>query len=192
MPNRNLILRSKTIDDEANLDQNTHIEMVIKILSKDFGGFKATYNLGNNNLTLTQLIKELQSYELILNGSQQIQKVEANLTVASSSKGKGKHAKRNNGKSSGPQKVEKKRTNRPKDLSKPKCFFCNKKGHFKANCKEWNDYLTNKEKFMVLFCIIVLLFLVDVISVYFPQDLTSKGIFGNTKMVAPIDAPNTD
>ncbi|KAA3461925.1 Retrovirus-related Pol polyprotein from transposon TNT 1-94 [Gossypium australe] len=65
---------AEAADNEANLDQNTQIEMVFKRLSKDFASFQAVYNLGNKNLALTQLMKELQSYELILNGSQLIQK----------------------------------------------------------------------------------------------------------------------
>ncbi|KAH1083091.1 hypothetical protein J1N35_022852 [Gossypium stocksii] len=52
----------RAMDNEANLDQNTKIEMVFKSLSKDFIGFQAAYNLGNKNLMLTQLMKELQSY----------------------------------------------------------------------------------------------------------------------------------
>ncbi|KAH1056411.1 hypothetical protein J1N35_034476, partial [Gossypium stocksii] len=52
------------------------------------------------------------------------------------------HAKRNKAKSSGSPKVETKITRKPKDLSKSKCFFYNKKRHFKANCKEWKDYLS--------------------------------------------------
>ncbi|KAH1072942.1 hypothetical protein J1N35_025270, partial [Gossypium stocksii] len=123
-------------DNDANLDQNTQIKMVFKSLSKGFAGFWATYNLGNKNLTLTQLMKELQSYELMLNNGQLVRKVEANIIVISSSKGKGKRTKKDKAKVSGPPKVERKITKKPKDLSKSKCFFYNKKGHFKANCKE--------------------------------------------------------
>lgn len=103
--------------------------MVFKSLSKDFASFKvATYNIGNKNLKFTKLMNELQSYELMLNGSQQARKEETNLAVASSSKGKGKHAKRNKAKSSGPPKMGRKRTKKPKDLSKSKCFSATTKG----------------------------------------------------------------
>ncbi|KAH1097820.1 hypothetical protein J1N35_014741 [Gossypium stocksii] len=58
------------MDNEVNLDQNTKIEMVFKSLSKDFAGlYFVTCNLGNKNLTLIQLMKELQSYELMLIGA---------------------------------------------------------------------------------------------------------------------------
>ncbi|MBA0729377.1 hypothetical protein Golax_020341, partial [Gossypium laxum] len=52
----------------AEVDVNTQIEIVLKSLTKEFAGFRAAYNLGNKKLTLTQLMKELQSYELMLNG----------------------------------------------------------------------------------------------------------------------------
>ncbi|MBA0849414.1 hypothetical protein Goshw_015702 [Gossypium schwendimanii] len=47
---------------------NTDIEIVFKFLTKEFVGFRVAYSLGNKALTLTQLMKELQSYELMLNG----------------------------------------------------------------------------------------------------------------------------
>ncbi|KAH1073181.1 hypothetical protein J1N35_025509 [Gossypium stocksii] len=69
---------------------------------------------------------------------------------------KGNHAKRNKAKSSGPLKVERKRTKKPKYESKSKCIFCNKKEHFKANNKEWKDYPATKgkcmERFMLEIC----------------------------------------
>ncbi|XP_016700095.1 uncharacterized protein [Gossypium hirsutum] len=67
-------------NNEANLDPNTQIEMVFKSLSKDFVGFWAVYILGNKNLMLTQLMKELQSYELMLSIGQPIRRVEANIS----------------------------------------------------------------------------------------------------------------
>ncbi|KAK5793685.1 hypothetical protein PVK06_034838 [Gossypium arboreum] len=127
--------------------------MVFKSLSKDFSGFWATYTLDNRNLTLTQLIRELQCYDLMLNGGQPIRRAEANIVVASSLKGKGKHAKKGNAKVSRPPQVERKRTKKPKGLYKSKCFFYSKKGHFKGNCKEWKEYLDIKGKCMKLFMI---------------------------------------
>ncbi|KAH1097158.1 hypothetical protein J1N35_014079, partial [Gossypium stocksii] len=54
-------------DNGAELDLNTLMEIVFKSLTKEFVGFRVVYNLENKALTLTQLVKELQSYELILN-----------------------------------------------------------------------------------------------------------------------------
>ncbi|KAH1030721.1 hypothetical protein J1N35_042895 [Gossypium stocksii] len=102
--------------------------MVFKRLSKNFDGFQAAYKLGNNTLTLIQLIKELQSYKLMLNGR------------------KGKHAKKDKTKVSRRLQVERKRTKKPKDLSKSRCFFYSKKEHYKANYKEWKEYLAIKLK----------------------------------------------
>ncbi|KAH1046553.1 hypothetical protein J1N35_037337, partial [Gossypium stocksii] len=51
----------------------------------------AAYNLRNKNLMLAQLIKELQSCELMLNGGESAHKAEAKLVVAFSLKGKQKH-----------------------------------------------------------------------------------------------------
>ncbi|MBA0760092.1 hypothetical protein Gotri_022873, partial [Gossypium trilobum] len=60
-------------DNEAKLDVNTHIEIVFKFLTKEFASFRVAYNLGNKAFILTQLMKELQSYELMLNGGKLIQ-----------------------------------------------------------------------------------------------------------------------
>ncbi|KAH1056459.1 hypothetical protein J1N35_034524 [Gossypium stocksii] len=76
----------KAEENRTELDVNTQIEMVFKSLTKGLSCFRSIYNLGNNAFTLTQFMKELQSYELILNGRKPIQeKLEANLAVGSSS-----------------------------------------------------------------------------------------------------------
>ncbi|KAH1038008.1 hypothetical protein J1N35_039751 [Gossypium stocksii] len=49
--------------------------------------------------------------------------------------------------------MERKRTQKPKDLSNSKCFFYNKKGHFKVSYKDSKDYLVTKGKCMKLFMI---------------------------------------
>ncbi|MBA0759627.1 hypothetical protein Gotri_022481, partial [Gossypium trilobum] len=59
----------ETEDNRVELDVNTQIEIVFKSLTNELVGFRAAYNLGNKALTLNQLMKELQSYELMLNGS---------------------------------------------------------------------------------------------------------------------------
>ncbi|KAK5785819.1 hypothetical protein PVK06_040438 [Gossypium arboreum] len=79
-------------DNGVELDVNTQIEIVFKSLTKEFGGFRTAYNLGNNALTLTQLMMKLQSYELILNGGKHVQEKHGeNLAMGPlSSKGKQK------------------------------------------------------------------------------------------------------
>ena len=53
---------AEATENDAELDYSTQIKMVFKTLSKDFMGFKATYNLATNELGLTEIIKQLQSY----------------------------------------------------------------------------------------------------------------------------------
>ncbi|XP_016747426.1 uncharacterized protein [Gossypium hirsutum] len=73
-------------DNEAELGMNTQIEIVFKSLTNEFVGFRAAYNLRKKMLTLTQLMNELQSYELMLNGGKLVQeKPETNLAVSPSS-----------------------------------------------------------------------------------------------------------
>ncbi|MBA0791980.1 hypothetical protein Gohar_016517, partial [Gossypium harknessii] len=97
----------------------------------------AAYNLGKKALTLTQLMKELQSYELMLNYGQ-------------SGKQKNKGKKKST-KSSVPPRVDRKNANKSKDPKKIKCFFCKRKWHFKSNCNEYLEYLAEKGKGMELF-----------------------------------------
>ncbi|MBA0709267.1 hypothetical protein Golax_024309 [Gossypium laxum] len=59
-------------DNGAQLDVKTQIKIGFKSLTKKFDGFIVTYNLGNKALALTQLMKELQSYEFMLNGGKPI------------------------------------------------------------------------------------------------------------------------
>lgn len=46
-------------DNRAKLDANTQIEIMFKILFKDFVGFKVAHNLGNKQLNLAQQMREL-------------------------------------------------------------------------------------------------------------------------------------
>ncbi|KAH1122564.1 hypothetical protein J1N35_005724 [Gossypium stocksii] len=101
---------AKANDNEVKLDLNTHIEIMFKSLTYEFTSFRATFNLGNKALTLTQLIKELQSYELMLNGGKQKAKAKKKLS-----------------KSSVPPHVDKKKTKKLKDPKKIKYFFYNRK-----------------------------------------------------------------
>ena len=81
-------------------------------------------------------MKELQSYEFMLNGCKSIQeKPEANLTVdplSSKGKPKGKEKKKLT-KSSVPPCVDRKKAKKSKDPKKIICFFCNRKGHIRSN-----------------------------------------------------------
>ncbi|KAK5819216.1 uncharacterized protein LOC108476331 [Gossypium arboreum] len=120
-------------NNEVELDVNTQNKIVFKSLTKEFPGFKVTYNLGNKTLTLTQLMKELKFFELMLNDGKLVQeKLEANLVMGpSSSKRKQKaKGKKKPTKSSVPPHVDRKKTKKLKDPKKNDCFFYNRKGHF--------------------------------------------------------------
>ncbi|KAH1064322.1 hypothetical protein J1N35_029309 [Gossypium stocksii] len=82
----------------------------------------------------------------MLNDNQLVRKEKANLVVTSSSKGKGKHTKRNKAKFSRPPKIERKRTKKPKNLSKSKCFFYIKKWHFKKTAKGFEEMKNLRDK----------------------------------------------
>ena len=56
--------------------------MVFQTLSKDFDLFQATYNLNRKEMSLTELMKELQAFENIFKGSGT--KAEANVAEPSS------------------------------------------------------------------------------------------------------------
>ncbi|MBA0820364.1 hypothetical protein Gohar_019817, partial [Gossypium harknessii] len=86
--------------------------------NKDFVGFWAAYNLGSKNLMLTQLMKKLQSYDLMLNNSQPIQRVEENIVVASSLKEKGKCNKKGKAKARNKHVMEGISTTRQSSIAK--------------------------------------------------------------------------
>ena len=110
-------------DIGAHIDFKTQVEIVLNSLSKEFAGFRAAYNLGKQVSNLTQLMKELRTYELMIKGPIG----EANLAVANSSP-KGKKRKRQaKNSSSSSVRPNKKKMKKKKDLSKIKCYFCNKK-----------------------------------------------------------------
>ena len=124
-------------DNGASLEPKIQSEMVFSSLSKDFVGFRAAYNLGEKELDLTQLMKQLQSYELMLNGGKQVVG-EVNLTVASSSNSK-KKKKQVKGSSSSVPPIKKDMKKKMKG-TKLKCYFCGKKGHYRKDCKEFKKY----------------------------------------------------
>ncbi|MBA0730159.1 hypothetical protein Golax_025695 [Gossypium laxum] len=59
-------------DNGAELKVNTQIEIVFKFLTNEFAGFRAAYNLWNKMFNLTQNMKELQSYVLMLNDGKSV------------------------------------------------------------------------------------------------------------------------
>ncbi|GMN67023.1 hypothetical protein TIFTF001_036092 [Ficus carica] len=66
----------------AEIDSATQLVMVFQTLSQDFDLFQASYNLNRNEMSLTELMKELQAFENIFKGSGS--KAEANVAEPSS------------------------------------------------------------------------------------------------------------
>ena len=79
-----MVFFAEAAENGAELDYNTQIEMVFNSLSKEFVGFRAAYNLGEREFSLTRLMKELQAYELMLNDGK-APKGEANVAETDSS-----------------------------------------------------------------------------------------------------------
>ncbi|GMN20244.1 hypothetical protein TIFTF001_048716 [Ficus carica] len=66
----------------AEIDSATQLVMVFQTLSKDFDLFQASYNLNRKEMSLTELMKELQAFENIFKGSGS--KAEVNMAEPSS------------------------------------------------------------------------------------------------------------
>ncbi|KAK5813161.1 hypothetical protein PVK06_028608 [Gossypium arboreum] len=110
----------------------------------------------NTVLTLSQLMMELQSYELVLNGGKLVQeKPEANFVVGPlSSKGKQKaKGKKKSTKSSIPPRVDRKKATKSKDPKKIKCFFFNRKSSFQIKLQGVFGSPSRKGKIMKLFVV---------------------------------------
>ncbi|KAH1047034.1 hypothetical protein J1N35_037818 [Gossypium stocksii] len=110
----------------------------------------AIINLMNSLQKPNTLVKEhmLKLMDSLRSGKPVQEKSVANLVLGpSSSKGKQKtKGKKKSTKSLVQPRVDKKKAKKSKDPKKIKCFFSNRKEHFRSNRKEYLDYLAKKRK----------------------------------------------
>ncbi|KAL5545146.1 hypothetical protein UlMin_008930 [Ulmus minor] len=128
------LVEAQSHGSEINVD--TQMEMIFKSLSKKFILFRTIFNLSGKNMSLTELMKQLQAFEFMIKSKG----IEANLTEAGNSSkpsnGKGKKFKQVASKTSSiPTSDNKVKKKKKKNLKKTNCFACRKVGHFKRDCK---------------------------------------------------------
>ncbi|KAL5560249.1 hypothetical protein UlMin_036460 [Ulmus minor] len=103
----------------SEIDADTQMEMIFESLSKDFIPFRMIFNLSGKNMSLTELMKQLQAFESMIKSKG----IEANLTEAGNSSkpsnGKGKKFKQVASKTSSipisDNKVNKKKKKNPEE-----------------------------------------------------------------------------
>ncbi|GMN31848.1 hypothetical protein TIFTF001_050756 [Ficus carica] len=123
---------SEAQTNRAEIDSATQLVMVFQTLSNDFDLFQASYNLNRKEMSLTELMKELQAFENIFKGYGS--KTEANVAEPSSpapnpkrKKEKGKNKGKKPAVDAPAPKKSTKTKKRKVDPKKVKCFHCGKK-----------------------------------------------------------------
>ncbi|CAA0830115.1 Unknown protein, partial [Striga hermonthica] len=115
----------------AFIDWETQVDIVLQSLSKSFKQFRLNYNMNKMLMTLPELVAELQSAEGLFRHKNQA--MVAQQGEASTSKAlKGKKMKKSTGKGKAVMSDAQHRQKAKKP--KGKCYNCQQKRHWKANC----------------------------------------------------------
>ena len=110
----------------AKLQKEMKIDLILQSLPKHFNQFKVNYNMHKMDLTLVQLMHELESVEQSLKEPGSINFTDGSVKP----KGKPKGGNKNKKKKAVIPVTKSDAMNKPKG----KCFKCGKKGHWKQNC----------------------------------------------------------
>ena len=114
---------------KAKIDRETQVHLVLKTLLHTFKLFKINYSMNTMVMSLTKLMRELQTTKGILKDQRRIHKVVNGSSSSFSNK-------KNNTTKFTKQKGKFKSKGRKKKKSKChcKCFLCSKKGYQKKEC----------------------------------------------------------
>ncbi|KAH6785263.1 hypothetical protein C2S51_037718 [Perilla frutescens var. frutescens] len=117
----------------GELDGDSQIDIVLHSLSSKFEQFRLNFNMIKRDVSLTELLIDLQAAELL-----QKSNPEAHIAEKGASSSGGKRKKRNAPKKAADEapKVKKPKAKIPPEefKSKTKCFKCGQPGHWKAAC----------------------------------------------------------
>ena len=110
----------------AQLQKEMKIDLILQSLPKHFNRFKVNYNMHKMDLTLVQLMHELESAKQSPKEPDSINFTEGSVKPKGKRKGRNKNKKK--------KAVIPVTKSDAMKKSKGKCFKCGQKGHWKLNC----------------------------------------------------------